>query len=73
MRRILSAAIPMLLLLAAPASSRADAVGAGFGAGTGLVVAGPVGAVVGGVVGACWIDNGFYQHCRYYAGRWYYY
>jgi inorganic phosphate transporter, PiT family len=64
------------------------AVGAGFGAGTGLVVAGPVGAVVGGVVGAiwgrpfwgppnspraCWIDNSFYRHCRYYAGRWHYY
>jgi hypothetical protein len=88
MRRIFSAAITVLLFLAAPVSSRADAVGAGFGAGTGLVVAGPVGAVVGGVVGAiwgrpfwgppnspraCWIDNGFYRHCRYYAGRWHYY
>ena len=88
MRRILLAAVTTVLVLAAPASLHADAVGAGFGAGTGLVVAGPVGAVVGGVVGAvwgrpfwgppnspraCWIDNGFYRHGRYYSGRWHYY
>ena len=42
------------LMAAAPASSRADAVGAAFGAGTGLIVAGPPGAIVGGVVGAVW-------------------
>jgi len=87
-RGILLAAVPLLLTLAAPISSKADAVGAAFGAGTGLVVAGPPGAVVGGVVGAiwgrpfwgppnsphaCWIDNSFYRHCRYYAGRWHYY
>ena len=42
------------VIAAAPASSRADAVGAAFGAGTGLVVAGPPGAIVGGVVGAVW-------------------
>ena len=53
MRRILLAATP-ILLLAVPTSSRADAVGAAFGAGTGLVVAGPPGALVGGVVGAFW-------------------
>jgi hypothetical protein len=88
MRRTLLAAAPILLMIAAPTSSKADAVGAAFGAGTGLVVAGPPGAVVGGVVGAiwgrpfwgppnsphaCWIDNSFYRHCRYYAGRWHYY
>ena len=48
--------------------------------GTGLLVAGPVGLVVGGVVGAVWghpfwgpptspharwIDNYFYRHCRW--------
>jgi osmotically inducible lipoprotein OsmB len=88
MRRIFLAAAAILVLLAAPSTSRADAVGAAFGAGTGLVVAGPPGAVIGGVIGAvwgrpfwgppnsphaCWIDNAFYRHCRYYAGRWHYY
>ena len=59
---------------------------AAFGAGTGLLVAGPPGAIIGGVVGAvwghlfwgppnspqaCWIDNSFYnRHCRYYVGQW---
>ena len=87
MRTIFLAAAPILLLTVSTAA-QADAVGAAFGAGTGLVVAGPPGAVVGGVVGAiwgrpfwgppnspraCWIDNAFYRHCRYYAGRWHYY
>jgi len=35
----------------AASSARADMVGAAAGAGTGLLVAGPPGAVVGGVVG----------------------
>jgi osmotically inducible lipoprotein OsmB len=58
--------------------ARADMVGAAAGAGSGLVVAGPVGAVAGGVVGgvfgrpfwgppishgACWVDNSFRRHC----------
>ncbi len=88
MRAILMAAVPILMTAVAPTTSRADAVGAAAGAGTGLVVAGPVGAVVGGVVGwvwgtpfwgppnsphACWIDNYFHRHCRYYDGRWHYY
>ena len=38
----------------AATSARADMVGAVAGAGTGLLVAGPPGAVVGGVVGAVW-------------------
>jgi hypothetical protein len=62
-----------------PASSaRADMVGAAAGAGTGLLVAGPPGAVIGGVVGAvwgkpfwgpsiskghCWTDSDFRRHC----------
>ena len=60
-RGILLAAVPLLLTLAAPISSKADAVGAAFGAGTGLVVAGPPGAVVGGVVGAIW-GRPFWPH-----------
>src|ERR1041384_3946801 len=35
-------------------AAQADTVGAVAGAGTGLLVAGPPGAVVGGVVGAVW-------------------
>src|SRR6516225_9454189 len=85
MRRTLLAAALILFMIAAPTSSQADAVGAAFGAGTGLLVAGPPGAIVGGVIGAvwghpfwgppnsphaCWIDNSFYRHCRYYGGRW---
>ncbi|HML07352.1 MAG TPA: hypothetical protein VK430_04390 [Xanthobacteraceae bacterium] len=60
-------------------SARADLVGAAAGAGTGLLVAGPVGAVAGGVIGgvfgrpfwgppigrgACWTDDHFQRHCR---------
>ena len=63
----------------AATSARADMVGAAAGAGTGLIVAGPPGAVVGGVVGAvwgkpfwgpsiskghCWTDNNFRRHCN---------
>jgi hypothetical protein len=59
--------------------ARADTVGAVAGAGTGLLVAGPPGAVVGGVVGAvwgkpfwgpsiskshCWIDSDLRRHCN---------
>jgi hypothetical protein len=62
----------------AASSARADMVGAAAGAGTGLLVAGPPGAVVGGVIGAvwgkpfwgpsiskghCWTDNSFHRHC----------
>jgi hypothetical protein len=87
-KSLLIASASMALIAVAPAGAQADAVGAAFGAGTGLVVAGPPGAVVGAVVGAvwghpfwgppnnpqsCWIDNSFYRHCRYYNGRWYHY
>ena len=40
MRRMLLATVPILMVAVAPTSSRADSVGAAFGAGTGLVVAG---------------------------------
>ena len=82
MRKTLLAAAQVLMIAVAPNSSQADSVGAAFGAGTGLVVAGPIGAVAGGVIRlrvwghpfwgppisprACWIDNYFYRHCRYY-------
>ena len=87
-KTLLFASASVALMTVAPASSQADAVGAAFGAGTGLIVAGPPGAIVGGVIGAvwgrpfwgppnspraCWIDNSFYRHCRYYSGRWHRY
>ena len=76
MRRLLLAIA--VFTAAAASSARADMVGAAAGAGTGLLVAGPPGAVIGGVVGAvwgrpfwgpsisrshCWIDNSFRRHC----------
>ncbi|MFZ0721364.1 MAG: hypothetical protein WAM74_15385 [Xanthobacteraceae bacterium] len=80
MRKILMAAaiVSMTATLAVP-SAHADMVGAAAGAGTGLLVAGPPGAVVGGVIGAvwgkpfwgpsisrghCWTDNSFHRHCN---------
>src|SRR5262252_5625753 len=80
-KTLFAAATFIALMTAAPSNSRADSVGAAFGAGTGLLVAGPPGAIIGGVVGAVWghpfwgpsnspqarwIDNSFYRHCRYY-------
>ncbi len=75
---VLAAAAVASLTAAGSLSARADMVGAVAGAGTGLLVAGPPGAVVGGVVGAvwgkpfwgpsiskghCWTDNSFHRHC----------
>jgi hypothetical protein len=77
MRKLLVATAIFASAMAA-SSARADMVGAAAGAGTGLLVAGPPGAVVGGVVGAvwgkpfwgpsiskghCWTDNSFHRHC----------
>jgi osmotically inducible lipoprotein OsmB len=81
MRKFVAAATFAVFALSA-ASARADWVGAAAGAGTGLVVAGPIGAVAGGVIGgvfgkpfwgpqvgrgACWTDDHFHRHCR---SRW---
>jgi hypothetical protein len=75
---VLAAAAVVSLTAAGSLSARADMVGAAAGAGAGLLVAGPPGAVVGGVVGAvwgkpfwgpsiskdhCWTDNSFHRHC----------
>jgi hypothetical protein len=79
MRNSLKTAAICVALTAMPAAARADMVGAAAGAGTGLIVAGPVGAVAGGIIGgvfgkpywgpprtrtSCWIDNHFHRHCR---------
>ena len=78
MRKILVATAILAGTMAA-SGARADMVGAAAGAGTGLLVAGPPGAVVGGVIGAvwgkpfwgpsiskghCWTDNNFHRHCN---------
>jgi hypothetical protein len=79
MRNIIAATIVCASLMAVSSAARADMVGAAAGAGTGLLVAGPPGAIVGGVVGAvwgkpfwgpsisrggCWTDNNFHRHCK---------
>jgi hypothetical protein len=85
MRHLVLAATVIVAVAAAASSARADMVGAAAGAGTGLIVAGPPGAVVGGVVGAvwgkpfwgpsishshCWTDNSFHRHCdRHWSAR----
>jgi hypothetical protein len=76
-KSLLAAAIFAGVVGVSPA--QADTVGAVAGAGTGLLVAGPPGAVVGGVVGAvwgkpfwgpsiskshCWTDSDFRRHCN---------
>lgn len=78
MRKLLVATAVLAGMMAA-SNARADMVGAAAGAGTGLLVAGPPGAVIGGVVGAvwgkpfwgpsiskghCWTDNNFHRHCN---------
>jgi len=81
MRRFLLALAAVFAVAMISPNARADMVRAAAGAGTGLVVAGPVGAVAGGVVGAvfgepfwgppishgaCWIDNTFRRHCAWH-------
>ena len=80
MRHLLAAGVICAVLFTASAAAAVERMltGAGIGAGTGAVVAGPPGALVGAVVGAwvggprvtgrsyrtCWYDeNG--RHCRW--------
>jgi hypothetical protein len=79
MRKLILATTILAAVAGAPMAANADMVGAAAGAGTGLLVAGPPGAVIGGVVGAvwgkpfwgpsvsrghCWTDNSFHRHCN---------
>jgi len=79
MRKLLLATAVIAVAAAVAPSARADTVGAVAGAGTGLIVAGPPGAVIGGVIGAvwgkpfwgppigkgeCWTDSDFHRHCK---------
>ena len=80
MRQLVLAVATIITFATISSAARADMVGAAAGAGTGLLVAGPVGAVAGAVVGgffgkpfwgpsigpdACWVDNDFRRHCSY--------
>lgn len=80
MRKIMIATAVITAIGVVAPAARADMVGAAAGAGTGLIVAGPVGAVAGGAIGgffggpfwgppnspeACWIDDHFHRHCAY--------
>ena len=51
MRRILLAIPPILLMIGAPTSSQADAVGAAFGAGIGGALFGLPGSIVAALLG----------------------
>jgi osmotically inducible lipoprotein OsmB len=81
MRQLALAIATITVVATISTIARADMVGAAAGAGSGLVVAGPVGAVAGGVVGgvfgkpfwgppishgACWVDNYFQRHCGHH-------
>jgi osmotically inducible lipoprotein OsmB len=78
MRQLILAVATIITVATISPAARADMIGAAAGAGTGLLVAGPVGAVAGAVVGgffgkpfwgppigpgACWIDNDLRRHC----------
>jgi len=80
MRQFVLALATIITVATISTAARADMVGAAAGAGSGLLVAGPVGAVAGGVIGgffghpfwgppisrgACWVDNDFRRHCYY--------
>jgi hypothetical protein len=81
MRRVMFASMCLLALASAAAPAKAQETvwtGAAIGAGSGLLIAGPPGAVVGGIIGAvvrgprvtpgprrwCWTDV-YGRHCRY--------
>ena len=61
------------LPVTANAQEERTVTGAAIGAGTGAVIAGPPGAVVGAVVGgprithhrSCWMDDDGDRHCRW--------
>jgi len=81
MRQLVLAIATIITVGTIAPAARADMVGAAAGAGSGLLIAGPVGAVAGGVIGgvygrpfwgppvspgACWVDNYFRRHCSYH-------
>jgi osmotically inducible lipoprotein OsmB len=82
MRAALKAGLVMLSFLTLPGAVYAGTLeGAGIGAGTGAVIAGPPGAVIGAIVGGpniirrerrrgrderrCWRDDNGHRHCSW--------
>jgi uncharacterized protein YcfJ len=75
MRSSLCAALFAITLAAMPFAAQAGTLeGVAIGAGSGAVIAGPPGAIVGGVVGGpdigrrhrhCWTNANGYRRCRY--------
>jgi hypothetical protein len=74
LKKIALALAVILSLQFAYNPARADDVGAAIGAGTGMVIAGPPGAIIGAIIGGifgrpnaapyqCWIDQNFRRHC----------
>ena len=57
MRYLVLAIMIIMVITTISRTARADMVGAAAGAGTGLVVAGPVGAVAGGLLGVCLVGH----------------
>jgi uncharacterized protein YcfJ len=76
MRSMLKTGMFILILAAAPIAAQAGTwEGVAIGAGTGTVIAGPPGALVGGVVGGpniarshrrhCWINHRGHRRCAW--------
>ena len=77
MRSVLKAGLVAIVLAALPFAAQAGTwEGVAIGAGSGMVIAGPPGAVVGGVIGGvvggpdigrrhrhCWINDRGYRRC----------
>ena len=81
MRKLFVASVVCAALFTSTAAFAIERMltGAGIGAGTGAIIAGPPGAAVGAIVGAwvggpritgrsyrtCWYDHAGYQRCRW--------
>ncbi len=78
MRSVIKTGMFVLMPAAMPIAAQAgtlEGVAIGAGTGTGAIIAGPPGAVIGGVVGGpnvvghrhrhCWINDNGYRHCSW--------
>jgi len=81
MRKLLIIGVALSACAATPAHAMGERTmtGVAIGAGTGAIVAGPIGAVGGGLVGGiiggpkisrggkrCWYDRNGHRHCKHY-------
>jgi outer membrane lipoprotein SlyB len=81
MRKTIMAAAAMIVVSVVPLTAQAAServyTGVAIGAGAGAILAGPPGAIIGGVIGAavkgprihrhkeCWIGKSGKRHCRW--------